>query len=115
MRQRGERKELLAAISLSTMRAALTFAGVRFKKTQAEQIEGAGLDRCAGRMFQWALGEVDAQEEQPVIAWICVAQRESGVQAPRTEKALRDELDRRKVATPLWMQVQQHVERMWGK
>jgi len=115
MRKRGDRKELLAAISLSTLRAAVTFAGVRLKKRQIEQIKRTSFDRWTGRLLQRILGDVDAQEMQPVIAWICVAEKASGMKMPRTEKALRDELDRDQSPTPLWRQVQEHVKRMWGK
>jgi len=117
-RKRGDRRELLAAISLSTLRATVTFAGVRLKKRQVEQIEQlkrTGFDRWTGRLLQRILGVVDAQEMQPVIAWICVAEKASGMKMPRTEKALRDELDRDQSPTPLWRQVQEHVKRMRGK
>jgi hypothetical protein len=129
VRQRTERNELFAAISQSTMRAALTFAGVRLKKKkinkkeiQKEEVQEGKIQkeeitrfaRCAGWLFQRVFGKVTAQEAQPVIAWICVAQRASDVKVSRTEKALRDEVDRRKVSTPLWEQIADHVVRMWG-
>jgi hypothetical protein len=115
MRMRRERKELLAAISLLTLRAIVSFAGAQFSKQQIEPIKRSGFDRFARRLFQRVLGEVDTQDTQPVIAWLPDAQRASGVKNPRTVKALRSELDRHKIPTPLSLQVQEHVKRMWSK